>query len=376
MSATDTSRPADTVHFSRYERASGTAVRDISRVTWVGVVVNLFLAVVKGVAGYLSRSNALTADAVHTVSDLATDCAILVGVRYWSAPADAEHPHGHQKIETLVTMVIGVLLAAVGLGMGYNAVAALAAASSGVVPAAATAADAVTLAATAVAFVSILSKEILYRWTAAKGVQYGSSALVANAWHHRSDALSSIPPLLTLGGAALGARLGYNLWFLDPVGTVIVCVMLLQAAWEVMHPTLGALLDASADRRLCSDIRKTVLATDGVIDAHRIRTRVICSNAVAVDLHITVDKDLTVEKGHAIASDVQDRILALGVNAESATRPVDVMVHVEPGDPMDKRLPGHTSHNTKVDWLPKDETGKVVTERHASPTAWQSRAKG
>lgn len=345
----------DTVHFSEPDDLDESSVREVSRVAWVGVWINIVLALLKTAGGLVAGSRALLADAVHTVSDLATDAAILVGVRYWSAPADVDHPHGHRKIETLITMAIGIALALVGLGMGWEAVAnlvrAVARGKEGAPEGAA--GDAFSWLAFGAALASIVVKELLYRWTAAKGVRLGSSALIANAWHHRSDALSSIPPLLSIGGAEVGRRLGHDLWFLDPVGTVVVCFMLLQAAWEVTRPTLAALLDSSADRQLCSAIRKTVLATRGVIDAHRIRTRVICSNAVAVDLHVTVDKDLSVERGHAIATDVKNRLLALQVDSVS-TRAVDVLVHVEPGDPRDARLPEpDQGGDTMVDWKRK-----------------------
>lgn len=344
----------DTVHFADREELDQAMIRDVSRVTWVGVWINIVLAVVKTVGGVLAGSQALLADAVHTLSDLATDAAILVGVRYWSAPADAEHPHGHQKIETLVTMAIGVLLALVGLGMGYESVASLARAAAAGQNAASAgpggAAAGFSRFALGAALASIVGKELLYRWTAAKGVKLGSSALIANAWHHRSDALSSIPPLLSLAGMEIGRRYGYDLWFLDPVGTIVVCFMLLQAAWDVMRPTLGALVDSSADRKLCSAIRKTVLDTRGVIGAHRIRTRVICSHAVAVDLHVTVDMNLSVARGHAIATDVKNRLLTLEV-PDVPMRAVDILVHVEPADPRDAAMPGAgQGGDTMVDW--------------------------
>lgn len=338
----------DTVHFSEPECLEQPMIREISRVTWVGVWVNVVLALLKGAGGILSGSKVLMADAVHTVSDLATDAAILVGVRYWSAPADVHHPHGHRKIETLITMAIGMALAAVGLGMGYDAVSTLASALGGEERGTPLSgkefAGWLGLGAAAT---SIVAKELLYRWTSKKGVALGSSAVVANAWHHRSDAISSIPALIAIGGEELGARLGYNLWYLDPLGTVVVCFMLLQAAWEVVEPTLGALLDASADRKMCAAIRETVLSTKGVIDTHRIRTRVICSDAVAVDLHITVDRHLSVERGHAIASDVKYRIL--GLRPGKSARAVDVLVHVEPADPAERRLPG-PGRDTMLDW--------------------------
>lgn len=323
-------------------------VAEVSRVTWVGVAVNVGLAVLKIAGGVLGRSNALLADAAHTLSDLATDAAVLVGVRYWSAPADANHPHGHQKIETLITMAIGAALAAVGLGMGWAATANLVSvvAEGGALPSETGAAGWLALGA---AMLSIVSKEILYRWTVLKGLRLGSSAVIANAWHHRSDAFSSIPPVLTLAGQEFGAGYGYNLWYLDPIGTLVVCVMLVQAAVSVVKPTLGALLDESADRRLCSAIRKAVLATPGVIDSHRIRTRVIAPDAVAVDLHIAVDKNLTVLEGHEIAAKVKYAILRL--DADVSARAVDVLVHVEPAGP---EWFGECSQggraDTRVDW--------------------------
>lgn len=347
----------DTVHFSEpgYGRAQ---IKDVSRVTWVGVVVNVALAVVKLLAGIYAKSNVLLADAVHTVSDLATDFAILIGVRYWSAPADANHPHGHRKIETMITLAIGVALAMVGLGLGYEAIRTLADAllNGRDAEAATPKLGTFTALAMLVALASIVSKELLYRWTAAKGVALGSSALVANAWHHRSDAISSIPPLIAMGGEFFGRSFGYDLWYLDPIGTIVVCFMLLQAAWEVMEPTFASLLDASADRQLCSAIRKTVLETKGVIDTHRIRTRVICSHAVAVDLHLIVDQSISVARGHAIANDVKERLLKLQVS--SGARPVDVLIYVEPGDPRDRRLPG-SDKNTAIDWKYQDGSDTI-----------------
>ncbi len=344
----------DTVLFSGYGDMDRETIREVSRVTWVGVAVNVGLAVLKTVGGILGHSTALLADAVHTVSDLATDAAVLIGVRYWTAPADAEHPHGHRKIETLVTLAIGVALAAVGVVMGWNSVTDLIriVAERAFPPAGAM--GAASWLALGAALLSIVFKELLYRWTARKGIALESSAVVANAWHHRSDALSSIPPALAIAGQGIGGRYGHDLWYLDSIGTLVVCVMLLQAAWEVVKPTLSSLLDESADRKLCSAIRRTVLTTPGVIDTHRIRTRVIGANAVAVDLHVFVDRDLTVLEGHAIAAKVKYAILRLG--ADASARPVDVMVHVEPAAPeWARNLAGGEcgKSDTMVDWKVK-----------------------
>jgi cation diffusion facilitator family transporter len=180
-----------------------------------------------------------------------------------------------------------------------------------------------------VAVVSIAAKEILYRWTTAWGATLKSSALVANAWHHRSDALSSIPPVITIGAGAAGARHGYDFWFLDPVGTVVVAVMLISAACKMARPTLGTLLDASAGRKLSAAIRETMAATPGVLSGHKLRTRFLGPDAVEVNLHILVDGRLTVADGHRIAADLKYRLLALTVPGLE-TRIVDVLIHIEP----------------------------------------------
>lgn len=343
----------DTIHFRREECLDKTTIREISRVTWVGVGVNVLLAAIKTAAGVAAASSVLLADAVHTLSDLATDAAVLIGVRFWCAPADAKHPHGHRKIETLVTLAIGIALILIGAGMGYEAVKRLVdAVGNGRTAGDIRAFDLVSAAALSAALISLIGKELLYRWTVRKGITLGSSAVVANAWHHRSDALSSIPAALAIGGTALGAHSGYDLWFLDPVGTLVVCVMLLQAAWEVAAPTLAALVDASADRQLCSAIRRTILTTEGVLGTYMVRTRVIGSRAVEVDLQITVDRELTVSEGHDIAMAVKRRLMALRVEG-AESRVVDAIVHVEPGDPVLERIRMNTA-DTAVDWKPHD----------------------
>lgn len=343
----------DTVLFSNPNGDAGD-VRAISGVTWVGVATNVALAALKLIAGLLGGSRALLADAAHTISDLATDVAILIGVRFWSAPADADHPHGHAKIETLITLSIGLALAAVGLGMGYDAVANLAA-EGGSGPGASTSGLVMWLGLGS-ALLSLVTKELLYRWTVAKGMELSSSALIANAWHHRTDAFSSIPPLISIGGNAIAARHGLDLWYLDPIATIVICVLLLQAAWEVAQPTLAALLDRSADRKLCSAIRRAVLDTRGVIGAHRIRTRCLSANAVAVDLNITVDGRLSVTDGHAIAARVRAAILALSV--ENSPKPVDVLVHVDPAGSDHEESRRRLAADTMLDWKERGKTGK------------------
>ena len=317
----------ETPLFRSGQAPNQSVVRSISRVTLVGALVNVILIAAKAVFGLWSGSRTLLADAVHSFSDLITDVVVLVGIRYWTAPADAGHPYGHGKIETLITLSIALSLASVGLFMAVGSLRILSLAAVNP-PAGIQSVTPAIWAALAVALLSIVSKEILYRWTAAWGVTLKSSALVANAWHHRSDALSSIPPVITIGAGAAGAHLGHNLWFLDPVGTVVVAVMILAAAWKIARPTLGILLDASAGRRLNAAIRETVAATPGVLSGHKLRTRFLGPGAVEVNLHILVNGALTVQEGHHIAADAKYRLLALTIQE---IRIVDVLIHIEPG---------------------------------------------
>jgi cation diffusion facilitator family transporter len=343
---------SDTIYFGGRQTLDHQRIAGVSRVTWVGVFTNIGLALLKGIAGVWAGANALVADAIHSASDIAADCVVLVGVKYWCAPADACHPHGHRKIETLITFGIGVALAAAAIGMGCHAVGEFVTHLSGEGDHHVVVLNTATVLAFCVAMLSLASNETLYRWTVAKGKKLQSSAVIANAWHHRSDAFSSIPPALSIGGGAVGAWFGYNPWFLDPVGTLVVCVMLLQAAWEVIGPTMKALLDASVDRALCSAIRETVLSTPGVLDTHKIRTRCIGPKAASVDLHVLVPGDLSVAQGHDIAGAVKRRILALDVE-DGYYKPTDVIVHIEPVKTLEHALNRGRESDTMVDWMAK-----------------------
>jgi cation diffusion facilitator family transporter len=283
---------------------------EIQRVTWVGLFVNLGLSAVKFAGGILGNSQAVVADAVHSLSDLSTDVAILFGVHYWTKPPDPEHPHGHRQAEAVVTLSIGLLLAAVATGLLWNAVVTLReqeAASPGWI-------------AFAAALVSIISKEILYRWTAAAGQRIRSMPLMANAWHHRTDALSSIPVVVAVAGAAVEPT-----WaFLDHLGAAVVSLFIYQAAFKIAWPTFGKLLDSGAPEEDLARIREIALATGGVRDIHGLRTRYLGCSSLAVDLHIEVDGDLSVSRGHDIAEEVKHRLVEEGPEVQ------DVIVHLEP----------------------------------------------
>jgi cation diffusion facilitator family transporter len=292
-------------------RAALGGTREVRRVTLWGLVVNLVLAAMKFVFGVVGASQALVADAVHSLSDSVTDVAVVVGAGFWSAPADAEHPHGHGRIETLITTAIGVLLAAVGIGLGWRALQALHEVHQ----------SRPGWVAFAAACLSIVAKELLYRWTAHVGRRLRSSALVANAWHHRSDALSSLPVAV----AVLGTRIWPAWGFLDHIAAVIVSVLILHAAWEITWPALRELIDAGASEQERKAMLTLARQTEGVRAVHKLRTRSIGAG-LQVDLHVLVEPELSVRAGHAIAGVVKERLLQHGPNV------IDVLVHVEPFD--------------------------------------------
>ena len=293
----------------------GSAPHNVSRekyvrkVTWIGLFVNLFLSGLKFVAGVYGRSQALIADAVHSLSDSTTDIAVIAGSHYWSRPPDEDHPYGHRRLETVVSVFIGVVLIAAGSGIGWQALSTLHE-KHGSPPG---------WIAVLAAFVSIVFKELIYRWTAAAGRRVKSSALAANAWHHRTDAISSLPVLVAVGGAKL-----FPSWsFLDHVGAAVVSLFILHAAIKIIWPGISELIDVGAPKEIQKKIKTITLKNSGVKEVHKIRTRYI-STSIQVDMHIVVDGTITVREGHGIADDVKDRIIA------EIPEVLDVIVHVDP----------------------------------------------
>jgi len=281
----------------------------IRKITWIGLILNLFLSVLKFWAGVVAASQTLLADAVHSLSDCTTDVAVIVGSYYWSKPADENHPYGHRRLETLVTVFIGIVLCSAAIGIVWKAITTLnepPAAPPG------------WLALFVVLF-SIISKEILYRWTAAIGKRIKSPALVANAWHHRTDAISSIPALLAIGGAII-----LPAWtVLDHMGAVVVSIFIFQAALKIAWPGLREMAETGASEETLDRIRVIVCQNEAVVQVHGLRTRYVGNN-LQVDMHVVVDGSITVARGHDIAEDVKARILEENMDV------LDVVVHIEP----------------------------------------------
>ena len=282
----------------------------VRKVTWVGLVINLLLSAVKFVAGILGSSQAVVADAVHSLTDMSTDVAVLLGSRFWSKPPDEDHPYGHRRIETLVTIFIGLALMTVGFGIGWNSLTPLRVGETKPAPG---------IIAAFAAALSVVVKEILYRWTTNAGKRVKSAAMTANAWHHRSDAISSLPVLIAVGSAIL-----FPAWnFLDQIAAVVVSIFIIQAALKIIWPGIRELIEEGAPREACERIKTIALENGDVMHVHGIRTRYIGTH-IFVDLNIVVDGSITVMQGHDIAENVKQKI----VSDESDV--VDVVVHVDP----------------------------------------------
>ena len=266
--------------------------KGIYKVTIVGSIVNFLLLVFKFFAGIAGHSAAMLADAVHSLSDFITDIVVIVFVRIAGKPEDKGHDYGHGKYETLATAIIGLLLLCVGFGIFWNGASSIYTflrggqlESPGVV-------------ALVAALVSIVSKEILYQYTVIQGKKLNSQAVIANAWHHRSDALSSIGTAIGIGGAIL---LGDHWRVLDPVAAVVVSFFIMKVSVRLLIPCVDELLEKSLPEDVEKEIEQTVLSFPGVSQPHHLRTRRI-GNYYAIELHVRMDGKVTLEEAHSTAT--------------------------------------------------------------------------
>lgn len=286
----------------------------IYRVTFVGSVVNLLLLVFKFVAGILGHSAAMLADAVHSLSDFVTDIIVIVFVRISSKPEDEGHDYGHGKYETLATAIIGLILLFVGFGILWNGATSIWDFWQG-----GELKEPGMLALWA-ALVSILFKELLYQYTVLKGRRLNSQAVVANAWHHRSDALSSIGTAIGIGGAIL---LGEQWLILDPLAAVVVSLFIMKVAIQLLVPCVEELLEKSLPAEVEEKIKQEILAFPGVTSPHHLRTRRIGSS-YAIEVHIRMDGQITLEEAHHTATAIENRL-----KSEFGSR-IYINIHVEP----------------------------------------------
>ena len=286
----------------------------IYQVTWAGSFVNFLLVVFKFIAGILGHSAAMIADAVHSLSGLAHAIVVLIFTRISNKPQDKNHDYGHGKYETLATAIIGIVLFAVGAGICWNGLRAIQTVWQGgrlPVPG---------MLAFAGAIISIVSKELIYRYTIHVGRKINSSAVIANAWHHRSDAFSSIGTAMGIGGAI---ALGESWSVLDPMAAVIVSFFIMKVSVQLLKPCVDELTEKSLPDEIEKEICLIAENTPGVSAIHNLRTRRI-GNHYAIEMHVRMDGHLTLYEAHAKASVIENKL------KEKYGNETHVGIHVEP----------------------------------------------
>jgi len=284
--------------------------QETNRITLWGVAVNLVLAVIKIIGGVLGQSAALLADGIHSLSDLASDAMVLLAVKHAGEDADEDHPYGHARYETLATVALGLFLITVAAGIAYNAIVRLTHPEEIVTP---------VLFTLVIAAISILSNEWLYHATFAVAKKIRSPMLEANAWHHRSDAISSIVVFVGIGGTYFGFPL------LDTIAAILVALMIAKIGLELSLQSVQELVDTALEPEMVEQIRQTILSIDDVRQLHLLRTRRMGHNAL-IDVHIQVSPKLSVSEGHHITESVEKNL------KDKFEEVNDVTVHIDPED--------------------------------------------
>ncbi|UCE41040.1 MAG: cation transporter [Candidatus Aminicenantes bacterium] len=283
--------------------------RKIRSIILWGILANIFLIAIKVFSGVLIKSSALIADGFHSLSDLATDFVVLAGARLSSRPPDEAHPYGHKRFETLATQIVGLVLLAVGFGFIWKA-------STAIFRGEENFPGAIMLV---VAGVSVIVKEVLFFLTRKISSDTHSTALYANAWHHRSDSLSSGAVLI--GGVASLFGWGYA----DQVATIVVGLMIIGVAGKILYEGLIEITEHAADKKSIEKINKILTEEPKVLDWHALRTRKV-GGELFIDLHLLVNPEISVRESHVICEKVEQRI------EQELKKPINVLIHIEPCD--------------------------------------------
>jgi cation diffusion facilitator family transporter len=287
----------------------------IQKITLVSLLANIVLSIIKFIIGTMGNSQAVVADALHSFSDTTSDFVILFGVKYWTAPPDESHPYGHQKIESFATIIIGLILLFVAGSIGYNGIVSLLPTDQNQHNNQAV----LNWIAVTAPFISIVIKEILFQITYKVGIETNSSSVKANAWHHRTDALSSIPVLI----AVIASLINPNLIFLDQIGAIIVSAFIIKVGLGILFTSINDLLDTGISQDEIISFEKTILNIQNVKGVHKLRTRKL-ANCIYIDLHLEVSGTMSVIEGHNIAEEIKTTLIA------KDPKIIDVMVHLEP----------------------------------------------
>ena len=283
-------------------------VQTVMRVSVISLAANLLLAVFKAIAGIVAHSGAMISDAVHTASDVFSTFIVMIGAKLSSKEADRDHPYGHERLECAAAIVLAAVLAITGLGIGVNGVKAVVGQLELEVPG--------SLALIAAAL-SIVVKEAMFWYTRFYAKKINSTALMADAWHHRSDALSSVGALVGIGGAILGVPV------LDPIASILIALLILKAAYDIFKDALDKMVDHACDSQTEQQLRQCVLSHEGVLGIDMLHTRVFGSR-LYVEVEILADGDQSLWQAHQIAEAVHDSV------EEAFPLVKHVMVHVNP----------------------------------------------
>lgn len=296
-----------------------------ARASYVGAAVNVFQTLIKISFGIIGQSAALIADGIHSLSDLLSDLLVIIAVRLGSREADHEHPYGHRRFETIATVILGVSLIAIGGAITWSVMNRMAHPEHLPVP---------NVLGMGVAAASILVNEWLYHYTKRIAKKTRSKLLMANAWHQRSDAVSSIVVLFGIGAVILGYPLA------DAIAAIVVALMVAKIGLSLVFESIKELVDTSLPPKLIIEIRKTIMSIDGVEGIHLLRTRQMGEDAL-IDAHIVVDPRITVSEGHSIGDVVRDELISRFDDV------MDVLVHIDPED--DESLFEHSKPLTRRD---------------------------
>ena len=279
------------------------------RVSNISILANVLLSAVKLAAGLLAHSGAMMSDAVHSLSDVFSTVVVIIGVRLAEKPEDREHPYGHERLESVAAIVLSVVLLITGVFIGYSGIRKMTGDTAAL--------EIPGVLALAAAIVSIVVKEAMFQYTRAAARRIDSDALMADAWHHRSDALSSVGALFGIAGA----RLGYPI--LDPLASVVICAFIGKAAFDIFREAVDKMMDHSCDEDFENEIRACALRHDQVLRIDLLRTREFGSR-VYIEMEIAVDGNLPLHEAHAVAESVHNDIEA------SFPKVKHIMIHVNP----------------------------------------------
>ena len=285
-------------------------IKDGIKVSIVTIIGNIFLSIFKLAAGWFGKSNAMISDSIHSLSDVLSTIIVLIGLKISSKDSDESHPYGHERIECIAAFILAIILFITGLSIGWMGIKTIFYTSYSKI-------EVPTTIALIAAIISIITKEAMYWYTRNIAKKIKSNALMADAWHHRSDALSSIGSLIGIGGAMLGFKL------LDPIASIIICLCIIKVAFDIFMDSVNKMIDRSCSDSFIKQIKNLILSIDGVIEIDSIKTRLF-GNKIYIDIEVSANENLSLKEAHQIAQNIHDEVES---NFEEVKH---CMVHMNP----------------------------------------------